>query len=103
MCWREKKLCDYCENKVRFFCIFKRKGKYFLDSKEPSQRLSTKAFLKILLTISFLTRQVYNGPWGVKFISAVRKQFLVESDFLTTKRQVYNGPWVATLIAAIRK
>ena len=27
------------------------------------------------------TRQVYNGPWVVKFISADRKQFLVKNDF----------------------
>ena len=29
------------------------------------------------------TRQVYNGPRVVKFISAYRKKFLVKNDFLT--------------------
>ena len=33
----------------------------------------------------FKTRQVYNGPRIVKFISAVRKQFLVKNDFWTKK------------------
>ena len=46
--------------------------------------LSKKIFMEKIITYRIIyvrTREVYNGPRVVKFISAVRKQFLVKNDF----------------------
>ena len=39
------------------------------------------------LCTQYKTRQVYNGPRAVKFLSAVRKWFLFKKDFWTKKNQ----------------
>ena len=52
------------------------------------------------------TRQVYNGPWVVKFISEIRKKFWSKMVFEQKNkktRQVYNGPPVVNFILAVRK
>ena len=61
--------------------IYRRKFATFTTSLKKDKEGRVIALLVSVTLSTIITRQVYNGPRVVKFISARRKKFLVKNDF----------------------